>query len=190
MALVCIYNSTETTWTNRTLITLMCIYNWLDDKDPNAYRVKKNANLIWQNKTMSMTWTPDVCHYFTNITEHSENNMNIIAIRLFMAPYLVIGWSTYKNIRIHSLYHTHTITTCINYWWWVGRMRRKKITNQYVEEKRWYTSTETAQKNTTDSLHLHAFLNDQAPRCIASVHAHQRTDSGNNMDKQPPARCT
>ena len=34
-------------------------------------------------------------------------------------------------------HHTHTHYKYMHYWWWVGRMRKKKTTNQYAKEKKW-----------------------------------------------------
>ena len=80
-----------------------------------------------------------------------------------MVPYLIRAWSTY--IRTHSFHHTHTHARThahttqphththalththththykyMHYWWWVGTMWRKKMTDQYAEEKRWVFS--------------------------------------------------
>ena len=63
-----------------------------------------------------------------------------------MAVHLVRAQSTYTDKEICSFHHTHTHThTHTHYkymhnWWWVGKMRRKKMTDQYAAEKRWVFS--------------------------------------------------
>ena len=73
------------------------------------------------------------------VDEHNNNNNNN---RLFMVPHLVRAPSAYKDIKIHSFYHTHTARhtqaaharthtrththththyTYMHYWWWFGK---------------------------------------------------------------------
>ena len=48
---------------------------------------------------------------------------------------------SHTRTHMHTHMCTYTTNTCISdYWWWVGRMRRKKTTDQYAEEKRWVFS--------------------------------------------------
>ena len=59
-----------------------------------------------------------------------------------MAPHLVRAQSAYKDIRVRSFYHTHTTNICM-YGLGMGDglvERKKKITDQYAEEKRWVFS--------------------------------------------------
>ena len=44
---------------------------------------------------------------------------------------------THKDMLTLSCVHIHTHYRYMHYWWWVGRMRRKKTTDQHAEEKRW-----------------------------------------------------
>ena len=72
--------------------------------------------------------------------------------RLFMAPHLVRAWSVYKGLQISSFYHTHTHTHTLSLSlthththslsteFVVGRMRRKKMTSWFAEQKRWVFS--------------------------------------------------
>ena len=53
-----------------------------------------------------------------------------------MVPHLKRALSAYKDIMIRSFYH-YTYMHC---WWCIGRLRRKKITDQYAEEKKWVFS--------------------------------------------------
>ena len=69
---------------------------------------------------------------------------------IYIYIYLLFwGWPlpllalVHTHARMHTNTHTHTHTLTLtqyrymHYWWWVGRMRRKKTTDQYAEEERW-----------------------------------------------------
>ena len=71
--------------------------------------------------------------------ERAQSAYKDIRVIMFISSHVHL--CTHTHMHAHTHIHTHTHSYQYMYYrWWVGRLKRKKIPDQYAEEKRWVFS--------------------------------------------------
>ena len=123
---------------------------------------------VWNDSKTFRSWE---MFYQQKICFRTERvTLIMIVITLIMVPVLVRAClaKTYTHFItcMHARVHTHARTHAharththararyqhMHYWWWVGRMRRKKTTDQYTEEKRWVFSVDLKEEREDENI--------------------------------------